>query len=274
MLGGTLTYNYNYAQYGDVGDSYTITPSGLTSGNYNISFVGGTLTVKQKTVGLTWNPNPAAFTFNNSAHAPTATAGGMVNSDEISVTVEVSAKAGSSLTGGQAISVGNYVATATGLTGSKKGNYKLPDEKTCDFSIDSADMGEITVTGWSNTYDGAAHGITVNLPADATVKYRTAASGEYNLTENPTFTDVCNETVYYKVTKSGYSDVTGSAKVIITMASLTVTANNREITYAASRTAASSALRMPPCLAARSPIIITMRSTATWETATPSRPAA
>ena len=230
VLGGTLTYNYNYTQYGNVGDSYTITPGGLTSNNYTISFVSGTLKVGQREVGLNWS-TPTTFTFNGSAQAPTATATGTVNGDEISVTVTVSAKSGSSLTGGNAVNVGNYTAEAAGLTGSKNGNYKLPDANTCDFSIGEAGMGEITVTGWNNTYDGAAHGITVNQPSGATVKYRTAASGEYNLTENPTFTDVCDQTVYYQVTKSGYTPVTGSAKVTINKAALTVTANNKEITY-------------------------------------------
>ena len=230
VLGGTLAYDYDYTQYGNVGDSYTITPGGLTSNNYTISFVSGTLKVGQREVGLNWS-TPTTFTFNGSAQAPTATATGTVNGDEISVTVTVSAKSGSSLTGGNAVNVGNYTAEAAGLTGSKNGNYKLPDANTCDFSIGEAGMGEITVTGWNNTYDGAAHGITVNQPSGATVKYRTAASGEYNLTENPTFTDVCDQTVYYQVTKSGYTPVTGSAKVTINKAALTVTANNKEITY-------------------------------------------
>jgi hypothetical protein len=39
VLGGTLGFTYGYTQYGNVGE-YTITPSGLTSGNYDISFVG------------------------------------------------------------------------------------------------------------------------------------------------------------------------------------------------------------------------------------------
>ena len=45
VLGGTLAYAYSYTQYGNVGDTYTITPKGLTSDNYNISFVAGPLKV-------------------------------------------------------------------------------------------------------------------------------------------------------------------------------------------------------------------------------------
>ena len=47
VLNGSVTYAYSYTQYGNVG-SYTITPSGLTSGNYSITFADGILTVEQK----------------------------------------------------------------------------------------------------------------------------------------------------------------------------------------------------------------------------------
>jgi hypothetical protein len=50
---GTLSYNYSYAQYGDVGNSYTITPKGLTSDNYEITFAAGKLTVTVKEVAIT-----------------------------------------------------------------------------------------------------------------------------------------------------------------------------------------------------------------------------
>ena len=47
VLGGTLTYGYNYEIWNDTGE-YTITPNGLTADNYNITFVNGTLTVEPK----------------------------------------------------------------------------------------------------------------------------------------------------------------------------------------------------------------------------------
>ena len=125
VLGGALTYDYNYSQYGDVG-GYTITPSGLTSDNYEISFVAGTLTVEQKEVGLTWSTTP--LTFNGSAQAPTASATELVNGDTVSVTV----------TGAQTDAETGYTATASELTGAKAGNYKLPDLNTTTFSIGKA----------------------------------------------------------------------------------------------------------------------------------------
>ena len=47
VLGGKLTYSYNYKKLDKVG-KYTITPSGLTASNYEISFVAGALNVEPK----------------------------------------------------------------------------------------------------------------------------------------------------------------------------------------------------------------------------------
>ena len=200
-LGGTLSYSYTYAQYGDVGNAYKITPSGLTSNNYTITFNTGTLTVNKKEVGLNWANT--SLTYNGSQQIPTATATELVNNDSIGVTV----------TGAQT-NAGSYTATASGLTGNKAGNYKLPTANTHSFSIATASM-TVSASGYSETYDKAAHGIIVTAPEGATVKYRTASSGDYNLTTNPTFTNAVTYTVYYQVTKPNYTTVTGSETVVI-----------------------------------------------------------
>lgn len=122
MFTGTLSYAYSYSQYGDVGNTYTITPSGLTATNYDITFNNGTLTVNPKEVGLVWSET--AFVYNGSEQAPTATATGTVNNDVIGVTV----------TGAQT-NAGDYIATASELTGAKVDNYVLPDANTYAFTI-------------------------------------------------------------------------------------------------------------------------------------------
>ena len=129
VLTGTLGYDYDYTQYGNVGE-YTITPKGYTSTNYDITYKNGKLTVGQKEVSLTWNNHTGRVW--GDGKTVTATATGMVNSDAISVTV----------TGGDATAVGNHTATAAGLTGEKAGNYKLPTAKTQAYTI-----GKATVTG-------------------------------------------------------------------------------------------------------------------------------
>lgn len=184
VLGGTLAYNYNYAQYGDVGNTYTITPSGLTSSNYDISFVAGTLTVGQKEVGLTWS-TPTTFTYDGEEHAPTATATGLVNSDEIGVTV----------TGAQInANASAYTATATALTGTKNGNYKLPAATTQNYEINPATLNaatlnsKISLNNNSFTYTGAAQAPAVTIKGmtegtDFTVKYK--KDGGSSVAEKP-----------------------------------------------------------------------------------------
>lgn len=88
---------------------------------------------------------------------------------------------------------------------------------------------EASSTGYHGTYDGEAHGITVNVskPKDTTIQYRTSEEAAWSTT-NPTFTDVGDYTVYWQVTKTGYTTATGFNTVSIAKAAITgysVTAN-------------------------------------------------
>ena len=151
VLGGTLAYAYSYAQYDNAG-SYTITPSGLTSSNYAITYTPGTLTVGQKEVGLTWSTD-SPFTYDGQSHCLTATATGMVNSDEIGVTV----------TGAQTSAGDSYTATASELTGTKSGNYKLPAANTQPFTINRRAVTVTPSDGQSKTYGDSDPTITYNV---------------------------------------------------------------------------------------------------------------
>lgn len=93
------------------------------------------------------------------------------------------------------------------------------------ISITPADMS-VTATGYSGSYDGSAHGITVTVTtpsSGATVMYGTT-EGTYDLTASPTFTTGEN-TVYYRVTAPNYSPFTGSATVSIANIDITATAD-------------------------------------------------
>ena len=73
VLTGTLAYTYTYEQYGDVGQ-YTITPSGLTSGNYAITFNSGVLTVSPKALdGSALTVEPDRIRFKGKAVGPEIT---------------------------------------------------------------------------------------------------------------------------------------------------------------------------------------------------------
>ena len=82
----------------------------------------------------------------------------------------------------------------------------------------------ISPEAYDGVYDGKAHGITLTgVPSGATVKYGPSANSctQDSLTYT-NFTDGA-KIVYYKVSKSGYADASGSAWVNITKRPLTVT---------------------------------------------------
>ena len=115
VLGGLLTYIFSYIPGSDTG-LYIIAPQGVTSDNYEITFVPGTLTVGQREVTLTWHD------YENRTYGDgktvTATAGNLLEADAGKVQVTVR-------DGGWNMA-GSWVACADGLTGDKAGNYKLP----------------------------------------------------------------------------------------------------------------------------------------------------
>ena len=104
-------------------------------------------------------------------------------------------------------------------------------DATYTLGVGTATM-TVTATDYAGYYDGAAHGITVNVasPSGATVKYGTM-EGTYDKTASPTYTNAGNYTVYYEVTKTGYTTVTGSATVTINKADMEVTPTGYAGTY-------------------------------------------
>ena len=86
---------------------------------------------------------------------------------------------------------------------------------------------EASSTGYNGAYDGNPRAITVTVakPEGTTTYYRTSEdestdAGQWSTT-NPTFTDVGNYTVYWKVEKAGYATVTGHDTVQIDKAEIT-----------------------------------------------------
>ena len=186
-----LIYDYNYEQYGNVGD-YTITPKGATADNYDITYLSGKLTVNKKTVGLTWS-NTESLYYNGEAKNVTATATELVNNDTISVTV----------VGGKETAVGNYTAKATALTGDKAGNYALPTDVTKTYQIQAAlDASALTVT--PNTVTATIDGLTIKLVGyknkDATIEVK---AGKTTAVDNK----LTVNGVEYTIDASGVKDI-------------------------------------------------------------------
>ena len=111
-----------------------------------------------------------------------------------------------------------------------------------DYTITPAGELEVTAKGYTGVYDGNEHSIEVTADTfdyndTVTVYYSTSTElnvGNYNTagsTTNPAFKNAGEYTVYYFAKTDNYTGTPGSAKVIITKAPLTVTANKHTITY-------------------------------------------
>lgn len=150
VLSGSLSFTSNYVQYGDVG-TYSLTGTGLTSTNYAINYVPGTLTVEKKAVKFTWVGaggtalgDAPSFTYTGVAQGIYAKVAeeSIVNNDDVTVGGYASATAKDGTKYEQtATNVGEYVAKVNRITGSKAGNYTFESTETTaekSFSITMA----------------------------------------------------------------------------------------------------------------------------------------
>ena len=110
VLTGTVDYAYNYTQFGNVG-SYTITPSGLSSSNYDITFTAGTLTVNKATLTIT--ADNKSVRYGEAAPEYTVSYSGFVNSETASV---LGGFLNIACTYAQNDNVGTYVITPSGFS--------------------------------------------------------------------------------------------------------------------------------------------------------------
>ena len=104
--------------------------------------------------------------------------------------------------------------------------------KDGEAALEYTPVPDVSASGYTGDYDGAAHGIAVSVPTGATVQYGTKA-GDYSLTENPSYTDAGTYNVYYKVTMDKHTPVEGSAVVTINQinATVTITGHNTTVNY-------------------------------------------
>ena len=143
-LEGTLVLDFGYERYDDVG-RYPIKASGLSSDNYIIFYetAGVGLIVSPRTVPVTWS-DENEFVYNGKPQAPSAEVTDLLNGDDVSVVVS----------GKQTDAGENYIASASGLSGEKAGNYKLSRENAeTSFSIRPREA-VVKTEGAVKPYDG------------------------------------------------------------------------------------------------------------------------
>ena len=159
------------------------------------------------------------FTYNEEIQAPTATATGLVNNDEIGVTVS----------GGQKNAGNNYTATASALTGEKKNNYVLPESKTQSFTILRKSIGEGSLVSGYTLDFGEGNSI---LLRDDDIGRALVFSTDYSVGDDEDTSDK-----YSKRTVSGIGNYEGSFEVRNAVISFTTDANQDEwsATFAAEK---------------------------------------
>ena len=222
-LTGTLTYACEYVQYGNVGN-YDVTVSGLSSSNYNITFVKGTLTVEQKEVGLNWTElTEGDLVYSGTAKTLSATATGLVNNDTCTVTVALTEE-------NTNVNVGSFTYTATALS---NGNYKLPTNAiSASYTITKATL-TVTAVGTTITYGDAEPALntyTVNYSGFVNSETSAVLGGEAVFAcEYAQYGNVGN----YDVTVSGLS----SSNYTITFVKGTLTVEQKEVEISWSNTA-------------------------------------
>ena len=225
--------------YGTAAGSYTLTdsPAYTNAGTYTVYYqvtktnyttVTGSATVEiaKKAATISFAESSVSKTFGDGAFTNT-----LSNSGDGAVTYESSntAVAEVNAVNGEVTikTSGDATIKATVTDGT---NYTYATKTvTYTLGVSTATM-TVSATGYTGTYDGSAHGITVTAPSGATVKYGTT-EGTYNLTDNPTYTDAGTYTVYFEVTKDGFTTVKNSATVTISKADMSVTATGYSGTY-------------------------------------------
>jgi hypothetical protein len=220
-LGGSLSFSTAATNSSDVG-TYAVTPAGLTSTNYDISFVAGTITVDQATLVVTADDDSREYGEPNPAL--TGTLNGVVNGDDITASFVTAATATSA--------AGTYAITPV---------LHDPDGRLFNYHVVST-SGTLTVTRaiLTVTADDASRDYGEPNPSF------TASYAGFKLSDGPsdlggtlafaTPATAASSVGTYAVTPSGltsgnYTIVFVAGGLTITKAPLTVTADDASREY-------------------------------------------
>ena len=151
--------------------TYNIRVSVTGDNNYNDTVVEDTFVIAPIEVTLSWNP--VEFTYTGEDQCPEVTLGGVLEGDEVEATVV-----------GAATTAGKHTARVTELTGADAANYKLPETKSIEFTIEKAPIPDDDVTV---KIDGWVYGDAPNTPVvegnkgggNVTFKYKGAEDTVY-----------------------------------------------------------------------------------------------
>ena len=195
---------------------------GAAAGNYTIAEGGSSVdvTIEAKELTFTWNSDQT-FTYNGEAQVPGYTLNGVVDGDEVTVTVTVK---GDNATEGQAINAGEYTASVAEIT---KGNYSLTGVQMYSFTIGKANLTLTPDSVKFSDRDAEKLSAYSKTNYEATIKAGVTVTGvgsdgmfnDFTVTTGASFTDdgtltVGNYTFTVSVAGGNYNDATYTVTVI------------------------------------------------------------
>ncbi|MDZ5649759.1 beta strand repeat-containing protein [Nitrospirillum sp. BR 11828] len=211
VLGGSLAIGGAGTNAG----SYTLTPAGLTSGNYAINYVAGTLTVNK--AALTVTANDATVTYGQSPSLG-ASYSGFVNGETASVL------GGSLAIGGAGTNAGSYTLTPGGLTSANYAISYVAGTLTVNKAALTVTANDATVTYGQSpslgaSYSGFVNGETASvLGGSLTIGGAGTNAGSYTLTPGG-------------LSSANYAISYAAGTLTVNRAPLTVTANDVTVAF-------------------------------------------
>ena len=245
VLGGTASYTVKNSSGTTVtvssttaAGTYTITPSGLSSNNYNITYKAGTLTIGQENGYVTLDANKSvAYGTASTTFAVKTNHGGTISvSDDNSTATSAISGTTVTISNLNTLSAGTTVKVTVKVAATT--NYKAASA-TFTLTIVKA-TNPITVTGNTLTYNGKAQNLVTTAKAQGAVYYSVGTSltsSNYTTagsTTIPTQTSANTSgyvVYYYCVGNGNYSAKSGNVTTKINKANLTITAANKTMTY-------------------------------------------
>ena len=216
VLGGTLTFARAPGE--NVG-SYAITPGGLTSANYALTFNTSTLTIHQAALSVT--ADAKSKTYGSTDPAFTASYSGFVNS-------ETPAVLGGTLafTRAPGENVGSYAITPGGLTSA---NYALTFNSGT-LTIDQAALS-VTADPKSKTYGSADPAFTASYSGFVNSETPAALAGTLTFTRAPGENVGSYAIIAGGLASANYAITFNPGTLTVTKAALSVTADAASKTY-------------------------------------------
>lgn len=194
---------YEVGWYSEESDDY------LAAGSALVPNIAGTVTIAKKAITITADDKSSQYGSDIAELTYLVTSTGFIVSDDLGVKLNTTATSASD--------VGEYEITVD-WNGNPNFDATLENGK---YTITKAPL-EITASGYDAVYDGEAHSISVTYEGetDAVIYYGTEELTAENYetagsTENPTYTNAGEYTVYFYIVSKNYeADPVSGSKVV------------------------------------------------------------